>query len=199
MRPAAFSHSPFQLGMRRVDCGPLQMCFKAGLSILSTPIRVWRIVLELIIKTANLHVHKPVCLVTANSWQLLVFDNFVSTKISSRFRALSDPPVKCCPPQTKLANRRHTLHSKTEGANWVLFLKNTSERKSVLWNYSSIQHYKESPALLWQGWGTRCSVVGSGTKLQEGRSRVPLPMKSLNFSIDLIFQAALWPWGRLSL
>jgi hypothetical protein len=43
------------------------------------------------------------------------------------------------------------------------------------------------------------SVDGSGTMLQAGRSRVPFPMRSLDFSIDLIRPASLWPRGRLGL
>jgi hypothetical protein len=34
---------------------------------------------------------------------------------------------------------------------------------------------------------------------QAGRSRVPLPVILLDFPIDLILPASLWPWGGLSL
>ena len=42
-------------------------------------------------------------------------------------------------------------------------------------------------------------AVGWGTALQTGRSPVRFPMVSLEFFIDIILPAALWPWGWLSL
>jgi hypothetical protein len=43
------------------------------------------------------------------------------------------------------------------------------------------------------------SVVGWGTMLQAGRSRVRFPMRSFDFSVYLILSAAPRPWNRLSL
>ena len=42
---------------------------------------------------------------------------------------------------------------------------------------------------------TRGDAVGLGTALQAGRSQVQLPVVSLEFFIDIILPAALWPWG----
>ena len=38
-----------------------------------------------------------------------------------------------------------------------------------------------------------------GTALQAGRLRFPFPMVSLEFFIDIILLAAIWPWNWLSL
>jgi len=46
--------------------------------------------------------------------------------------------------------------------------------------------------------GARCGAVGWDTELQPGRSRIPFPMVSLEFFIDIILPAALWSWGWLS-
>ena len=43
--------------------------------------------------------------------------------------------------------------------------------------------------------GARGGAVGWGTALQAGKSRVRLPMVSLNFFIDINLPAALWPWS----
>jgi hypothetical protein len=53
--------------------------------------------------------------------------------------------------------------------------------------------------LSWGKGGPYGSIITWGTMLQAGRSRIRLPMRSLDFSVHLILPETLWPWGRLSL
>jgi hypothetical protein len=48
-------------------------------------------------------------------------------------------------------------------------------------------------------WGEHGGAVGWGTALQARRLWVWFLMVSLDFFIDIILLATLWPWGRLSL
>ena len=46
--------------------------------------------------------------------------------------------------------------------------------------------------------GVRGGAFGWGTALQAGRSQFQFPVVLLEFFIDIILPAALWPWGWLS-
>jgi len=52
---------------------------------------------------------------------------------------------------------------------------------------------------VWRGAENLDSAVGWGTALQAGRWQVRFPMVSLEFFIDVILPATLWPWGELNL
>jgi hypothetical protein len=47
--------------------------------------------------------------------------------------------------------------------------------------------------------GARSGAVGWGTALLTGKSQVRFPVAALEFVVDTILSATLWPWGRLSL
>jgi hypothetical protein len=69
-----------------------------------------------------------------------------------------------------------------------------SEHESLIKLYKNHSVYHKKG-----GQGARGSIVGWGTMLQAGSSRVRFRMRSLVFLIDLFLLAALWPWNRRSL
>jgi hypothetical protein len=71
-------------------------------------------------------------------------------------------------------------------------------RTSFICDYYGICLYFYVYILVGKYIGARGSVVGWGTMLQPGMSRVRFPVRQLDFSIDLIFPAVLWSWVRLS-
>jgi hypothetical protein len=51
------------------------------------------------------------------------------------------------------------------------------------------------PNTLWTTWGARGGAVSWGCSLQTGNCRFRFSVVSLEFFIDIILPAALWPWG----
>jgi len=77
---------------------------------------------------------------------------------------------------------------------WILSWKLSLLRHSTVFHTLHKKMLGYYPTL-----GARGSAVDWGTALNVGRSRVRFPMVSLEFFIDIILPAALWPWGWLSL
>jgi len=85
------------------------------------------------------------------------------------------------------------------GAGVGLFVWERGYRKEG-WRVETLKFgWIFSFAVLGGGGGARGGAFGSGTALRAGRSLVRNPIMSLEFIIDIILPAALWPWDRLSL
>jgi hypothetical protein len=68
--------------------------------------------------------------------------------------------------------------------------KNSVKVKTLGWLQAMALRRGRGILIFWVDWGTM---------LQAGGSRIRIPMRSLEFSIDLFLPAAPYPWGRLSL
>jgi hypothetical protein len=100
-------------------------------------------------------------------------------------------------PVTLTTQSNNTVQYSTRQS--VTMFTKTCHWKAVRINFNSQLHNLSLLFLIRIYSGTRGSVVGWGTMLQAGRSRVRFQVRSLDFLIDLILPAALWPCGRLSL
>ena len=93
--------------------------------------------------------------------------------------------------------------SHTECVLPYCFATSLQQAKCARWRtqctISTVEPVKEIFMWLCCGDGACGSAVAWGTALHAGRSRVRFPMLSLEFFIDIILPAALWPWGGLSL
>ena len=78
---------------------------------------------------------------------------------------------------------------------------NTGSETTSVWNVTLCRFnigtdVSEDPyAFLHREKGARGGAVGCRTVLQVGRSRVRFPMVSLEFFVDIVIPAAIWPWG----
>jgi hypothetical protein len=82
---------------------------------------------------------------------------------------------------------------------YILVSSLERQRESITWKSNCLSFPTGTMKLkTLPGRGTRWSS-GWGTALKTGMSRDRFPMVSLEFLIDIILPAALWPWGRLIL
>jgi hypothetical protein len=80
----------------------------------------------------------------------------------------------------------------TGDALWRPYAPKWSNRNDFTW----LNYYRSNMRYGISKFG---HAVDWGKALQVGRSRVWFPVVSLEFFIDIILLAALWPWGWLSL
>jgi hypothetical protein len=69
---------------------------------------------------------------------------------------------------------------------------------AFLENLGAVQHLKLRALLIsnsTSAGGARDSAIGWGTALQVGRLRIRFLIVSLDFLIDIILPAVIWPWG----
>jgi hypothetical protein len=76
---------------------------------------------------------------------------------------------------------------------WLLTADNTTEITLAIFKMAILLINFHS--LIKVNMGAQGSAVGWGTALQAGRSQVWFLMVSMEFTIDIIYLATLWPWG----
>jgi hypothetical protein len=89
-----------------------------------------------------------------------------------------------CPTSSPISCHLVNLSNNKRGLIFCLF-----SRQRLLLNLFNSEH----------NLGVHGGAVGWGTVLQGGRLRVRFPVVSLEFFVDIILPAALWPWGWLGL
>jgi hypothetical protein len=85
------------------------------------------------------------------------------------------------------------------GTRQIEYMRSIDLNGSAVWETFCFSNDSSNLTHILPSEGSCSSVVGWGTMLQAGMSRVRFLLRSFDFSIDLILLTALWPWSRLSL